>query len=67
MEANWVVIYKSSQLHKAELVKAVLEDNEITAVIIDKQDSSYFFGEIELYVAAEFVIQAKHIISKNNL
>ena len=42
---------------------AVLEDNNIDSVVLNKQDSSYHFGELELYVKAEDVVKAKRIIS----
>jgi len=67
MDSSWVKIYISTQAHKVEIVKSVLEDNNIKSVILNKKDSSYLFGEIELYVKNDDVIRAKHIISKNEL
>ena len=37
--AEWVGIYKCIVLNKAEIVKAVLADHQIDAVIINKMDS----------------------------
>ncbi len=48
----------------------MLKENEVDAVEINKQDSSYnatIFGEIELYVLHDNVIKAKYLIEKNNL
>jgi calcineurin-like phosphoesterase family protein len=67
MEANWHKIYSSTFEHKVELVKAVLDNWEIESVVVNKKDSVYHFGEIELYVQGENVIKAKQIINKEKL
>jgi hypothetical protein len=63
MSNNWQKIYKSGVIHRAELVKAVLEDNGIEAVIINKKDSMYNFGEYEVFVNRDHVIKALKIVS----
>ena len=63
MDVNWALIYTTGVPYKGELLKAVLEDNNIDSVVLNKQDSSYHFGELELYVKAEDVVKAKRIIS----
>lgn len=67
MEENWQKIYSSSFEHKIEFVQAVLEDEGITSVIINKKDSAYLFGELELYVHADNVMKAKQVIIKGSL
>lgn len=67
MDENWEVIYSSQKEHKVEIVKAVLENEGIDSVIVNKKDSFYLFGELELYVNAENVIGAKRIINKESL
>ena len=67
MDVNWVCIYSSQWIHKVNIVKAVLADNNINSVIVNKQDSSYFIGEIELHVHPDDSIQAIQIIKKENL
>ncbi len=67
MEENWEKIYSSTFEHKIELVQAVLEDEGIVSVIINKKDSAYLFGEIELYVRADDVLKAKQVINKGSL
>lgn len=56
-------IYSTSANYKAELLKGLLMENGINAIIVNKQDSSYLFGELELYVMPNDAIQAKHIIT----
>jgi hypothetical protein len=60
MEKDWVQIYSTDRMFQAEILKQVLSDHEIEAVIINKMDSSYkSFGEIEIYVKNIHVIKAK--------
>lgn len=64
---NYRLIYKSSQIHLIELMKAKLRADDIHFFILNKQDSSYnSFGEIELYVKADDVVRAKFIIESTN-
>jgi len=63
MDSNWALIYSTGTPFKSELLKAVLEEHNIDSVVINKQDSSYHFGELELYVKANDVVKAKRIIS----
>ncbi len=67
MEANWQKVYSSSFEHKLEIAQAVLEDEGIRSVVINKKDSFYLFGELELYVHADHVLKAKQIIKKESL
>jgi hypothetical protein len=63
MESGWVKIFTTNEYYQAELVKGLLLDNEIESIIVNKQDSAYLFGEIELFVSSDFVLKAKHILS----
>lgn len=64
----WTVIYSTDQPYKAEIVKALLTESEITFVEINKKDSPYgIFGEIELHVHTKDEIFSKLIIEQNNL
>ena len=67
MEKDWVNIYSSTQANDIEIMKAVLADNDILAIDINKKDSSYLLGEIEVYVNRNDVLKAKQIIIKNKL
>ena len=66
---NWARIYFTNQPYKAEIVKSVLEDDGIRAILIDKIDHAHggAFGEVEVYVQRDNVIPAKHIIDKKEL
>lgn len=68
MDYEWKCIYFSNQIHKIEIVRAVLHDNNIKSVIVDKRDSSYIMvGDVEVYVSHEDAILAKIIIEQNDL
>lgn len=64
MAGNWVKIHTVSQAYEAEIVKGLLQENEIDCVIVNKKDSAYLFGEIEIYVDVENAFLAKQIITK---
>lgn len=69
MSENWVKVYSTGVRHLAELVKIMLFDNGIPAVILNKKDSSYLFGEIQVCVKRDDVIEAKYYIKQfeNNI
>jgi len=63
MSDNWVIIYQSRYLYKVEIARAILEENEITSVVVNKQDTAYgTFGEIELHAQKENALRAVNII-----
>jgi hypothetical protein len=62
MTENWNVIYTTAQLYDAELVKEIMADNNIECVIMNKKDSAYGFGEIEVLVPTTDTFRAKQLI-----
>jgi hypothetical protein len=63
MEKGWKLIYTVNQLFQAELAKQILEEQGITAVVINKRDSSYTtFGRFEIYCADKDVDAATEIV-----
>lgn len=63
--SNWQTIFKTTIAHQAEIVKAVLQDLDIQSVIVNKKDSSYLFGQIELRVESENVMKSLKIIEED--
>lgn len=61
---GWIKVYASGEMHKAEYIKTLLEEHGIIAVLINKQDSVYLFGEIELYVPVDSAFMANQLINK---
>jgi len=60
--SKWQVVFSSWLLHKAEIVKGILEENNLNPVLIPKQDSLYKIGYFEVLVSSEEVIKAIKII-----
>jgi hypothetical protein len=67
-EHEWIVVYHSTMQHKISIAKAVLEDNGIKAVDLNKKDSAYtMIGEIELFVQPKDETLARFLINENKL
>lgn len=65
---NWISVFETDQLYKAELVKEVLCDNGVEAVILNQKDSSYnAFGTIQVMVSGDHKDQAEEIIKSISL
>jgi hypothetical protein len=64
MEKEWVKVFVAFDELKVELARQVLEEFEIDAVIINKQDRTYKFGDFELYVHRDNAIRAKQALKE---
>jgi hypothetical protein len=64
MDENWEMVFSSATLYRVEMIKSLLEEENIDSVIINKKDSAYNFGEIELYVKREDILVTKVIINR---
>lgn len=62
MEDNWQEVFTTSQPWQAEMAKQVLEENGIAAVVVNRKDSSYLFGEVAVYAETKNVEQAKELL-----
>ena len=68
MEKDWVKVYASRSLQNVELLRHLLAEHSIDAVVINQQDSAYVVvGDIGLYVKYDKVILARKIISDSQL
>jgi hypothetical protein len=67
MEADWIKIYTSSDFFKSELVRQVLTDHNIDAILLNKQGFPYRIGEVELYIHGNNFHRALEIIIANEL
>lgn len=66
MEKDWTKIKVYTNAIEAEIVRQMLVENDIPAVVLNKQDSSYHFGKIELYVAETNKESALELIDQTN-
>lgn len=62
--SDWVAVFSSGFIPKVELFKSLLEEAGIPAIIHNQKDTSYGFGEAQLFVKSEFAVKAKHIIKE---
>lgn len=63
---NWVSVFRAEAQHRAEIVKAVLLDNDIEAVIVNRKESIYkLFGTHDVYVNPDKVMKALKLISED--
>ena len=68
MEKGWIKIFTSSDFYRSEIVKQMLIEHQIDAVLLNKQDSSYrSFGAIEVYIHQEDFSKAVEIMALNQL
>ena len=67
MENDWILIYSVGKLYQAELLKERLEEEGIMCDIINKKDSSFQFGDIDLFVNAKDEARAREIVRLFNI
>jgi hypothetical protein len=64
MEKGWNIVYRTNKQYLADMVKTMLKDNNIESVIINKKDSVYLIGELEVYVREEDKEKADGLIKE---
>lgn len=64
MSSDWEVVYSSSDVFRAEIIKNMLLSNNIDAILMNQKDSSYHFGVAEVYTKKDDIVKAKKIISE---
>ena len=66
MIKDWILVYQTEEEYQAEVVKQLLEHNELHPVIMDKKDDEFrSFGVVNIYVAPQEADAAKKIIQDN--
>jgi predicted glycosyltransferase len=60
---SWVKVFENQNQIRAEIVKGVLEENGISAVVMNKKETVYHvFGTYEVLVPNENVLEAMKLI-----
>jgi len=62
MDQNWEVVYTTNKVYEAEILKSIMAENNIECILMNKMDSSYMIGEIEVMVPANQGNEAKQLI-----
>ena len=61
----WELLFTSDKAYRVEILKSLLEEEDISSVVMNKQDSSYLiFGEIQLLVRRSEILRAEQILNK---
>ena len=60
---DWILVFKSEEIFKAELLKNELDNQEINSVLVNRKDTMYpLFGQANLYVETRNADIARIII-----
>lgn len=64
---DWIKIYTTSNAHKSEIIKGMLNEHGIKANILNKRDSELpLLGDVEIFVEKSNESQAKKLIDEHN-
>ena len=67
MEKNWIKIFTSPDFYQSEIIKQVLCEHQIDAVLLNKQASSHRnFGNVEVYIHQENFSNAIELMILND-
>ena len=61
---DWVCVYTFDREYQSQLALEMLADNDIEATLLNKRDSVYQIGDIELYVHPDQVVRAKMLLNE---
>jgi len=61
---DWVCVYTFNREYQSQLALEMLAENDIEATLLNKMDSVYQIGDIELYVHPDQVIRAKMLLNE---
>ncbi|MBD1433295.1 DUF2007 domain-containing protein [Sphingobacterium sp. DN00404] len=65
MEKGWIKIQTYTDAIRGEMDKQMLAENGIPAVLLNKQDSSFMFGKIDLFVNENDCGLAQRLLQEN--
>jgi hypothetical protein len=64
--AQWTLVFSSTGLPEAELVRGLLIAHDIEAIVIDQRPSAYpTLAAAEVYVDLDDVLRARFIVQKH--
>ena len=64
---EWYLLTKLCSFSEASIVQGVLEENNIPVQMLNKKDSVYHFGDVEIYVPATFQDIAQNLLNNTLL
>lgn len=66
MGNDWINIYDAGNIQEAEMIKGMLLVEGIECNFMNKRDSAYLMGNVEIYVQQKDEISAKKLINEHN-
>lgn len=68
MEKNWIKIFTSADFYRSEIIKQVLCEHQIDAVLLNRQASSNRdFGGVEVYIHQQDFSHAIELMILNQI
>ena len=64
MEEQFVLITTAADVYEAEIIRGLLEENGIEVSVINKKDSEFLIGEVEIYVTRPQVALANEVLNQ---
>ena len=64
MEEQFVLITTAADVYEAEIIRGLLEENGIEVSVINKKDSEFLIGEVEVYVTRPQLALAQEILNQ---
>lgn len=65
MDENWVLIKTTNDDFTAEVIKGMLEENQIETIVMNKRDSEFLVGYVELYVQNTDFEKANQLLAEH--
>lgn len=65
--APWYLLFATKNPTEASIIKGMLEENQIRVMLLNKQDSSMLYGDIEIYVPVHFKEIARGLLDRGLL
>jgi len=62
--SSWKRVYETPVTYRAQIVKDLLEEQEIPALVVNKQNSPYLLGNLEVHVPSDYMLKAMHFINE---
>ena len=59
-----VCCFSTDKMYAARMAQELLASNGIDSIILNKRDSVFLVGDIEVHVKREFLIRAKHLLKE---
>lgn len=62
--SKWQTVFRTNTDHQAQIAKDVLAEYDIQSILFNLKDSSHHFGQIELRVQSDNVIEAIRLLQE---